>query len=205
MVNEEKFSNILSEDEKIIEVYKPNKFRAVGLTLIRNAVLFLFMAAIVVVFALIPYFKDLNSSDVTCMVNGIETSGADCKQIDQIYLIIPICLASLIVVLFFSSVFTTLIKFNKTFFCYTNKRIIVRTGYFKLEYQFIDYNQISNVELKTDLLDKICKPNTGTIIFTSSEKDSSGNEKTCHFFHVEHPIENYKKIKDYFELNRSKN
>jgi len=188
MNNKEFFSSVLQKEESIVEVFKPNRKRFVNLTIFRNAiaslVTLIFPAIFVLVFALSE-----NSN----------------KENTKMYYLIPGLIALLIVLGFVVSVIVRAVVYNKTYYCCTNKRIIIRRGFIKVNYQTLDYNLIKELNLQIDVFDKMMKPNTGTIIFVSKTSSSSDKEDTSYYFaHIEQPCENYEKIKEYSFLNLNK-
>lgn len=69
------------------------------------------------------------------------------------------------------------IGYYNLLFIFTNKRYIVKSGWFTNNYKIINFSVIKNIELKVDFFDKIF--NTGNIlIFTSDLTFSEDNVQT---------------------------
>ena len=61
----------------------------------------------------------------------------------------------------------TKLSYNKRFYAYTNKRIIIQNGFIGIDFKSLDLKFIGATEVKVDFLDKLLKRNTGTIKFGS--------------------------------------
>lgn len=109
-------------------------------------------------------------------------------------LIIPIFLPHFIVVmavtLFFIIPLLYAHSYNNLYYCYTNKRLIKRSGTIGVDYHTLDYKQISSSSVNVDLLDKLGKKTTGTVYFRSPTSGIS-------FSNVENPYDLLREIKEY--------
>ena len=99
MKNEKLFEPILDNDEKIVEIFKPNFFRFVLLST-------LFIAVFLLPFFLVGLFMVIGGGDGT--------------------------IAGVVTLIFFAFAFlvtpvSNAVRYTKTAYCYTNKRIIIRT------------------------------------------------------------------------------
>ena len=93
-----------------------------------------------------------------------------------------------------------LAAYNKNrYYAYTNKRIIIRTGIFGIDYKGLDLKAIDAVNVYVSFFDKIVKKNTGSLKFGSKASPivSYGNVSGGYrFTHVEKPYELYREIKE---------
>ncbi len=99
------------------------------------------------------------------------------------------------------------IKYKKTWFCYTNKRIIIRTGFIGADFQTLDFDMIGAMNVRVDFLDKFIHPNTGTLMFASAASPMMANGMPggvsgYMFVDIENPYEVYKRVKEYSSKNR---
>ncbi len=185
MENEELFIQILDNDEKIIETFRPNKKRFVGLTILRNTLACILTLIIPALFILLLLLS--------------ENDGVSPIAI----LWVPIAIAVLVVFGYIFSVVTRVVVYKKTCYCCTNKRIIIRRGFIGADYQTLDYDLIGGMDVTVDFLDKIIKPNTGTIAFASAASPMMEKQGSSYYFaHIENPYETYKKIKEYSSTYR---
>jgi len=85
---------------------------------------------------------------------------------------------------------------------YTNKRIIIRTGVFGIDYKGLDLKAIDAVNVYVSFFDKLVKKNTGSLKFGSKASPivNYGNGSGGYRFnHVENPYGLYKEIKEYID------
>ena len=144
---EEKFKDILEQDEKIIKVYKPVKSR---------------------------YYKSFIFP-----------------------WIIPLLWPHLIIFLIFSGFslpFLIRKAYNNSYFAYTNKRLIVRSGLFGVSFDSLEYKDITSTSVDVGLFDKNGK--TGSIKFVSPSVHAG---KPITFSYIENPYDVMKEIKAYME------
>lgn len=182
MKYEELFEPILDEDEKIVEIFKPNFFRFAILSSI-------FIAVFLLPFFAVGLLMVLGTEDAA--IGGIVTLTFALFAV----LITPVC---------------NCVRYTKTAYCYTNKRVIIRTGFIGADFEAIDFDMIGGMNVKVDFLDKLVKPNTGTIIFASPASPMIQNGQNVgragySFQHVENPYEVYKRVKEYSRKNKDGN
>lgn len=173
---EELFSHILDDDEKIIKVFKPNKGK-------------LFLSSIVLNFIWSFWFLAFGIFAVLVPDEG--------EKINPIYVLIPI---GIYFVLMFAIIIFTSIHYKNVYYAYSNKRIIIRSGIFGIDYKSLDMSMIGAIDVYVSLLDKIMKKNTGNLTFGSAaspvgESKSSGYR----FNHITMPYETCKEIKSYID------
>lgn len=171
------FDLILDKDEHIVQTFKPNKTKLY----FKN----IFCYTVILLFFMLSAFA--------CMFIPDETGYA----LKPIFVLIPISIFVIleIVLLVFLNMY-----YKKTFYAYTNKRIIIRTGIIGVDFKSLDMNMIGAIDVYVSLLDKIIHKNTGTIRFGSmSSPISSQLPNNYSFEHLTMPYENYKLIKSYID------
>ena len=183
MIDEKLFDPILDNDEKIIETFKPNKFRFVWLPMI-------FMFTLIILFMIGP-------------VLIILTEGEEGLYPVLFFLGFVLVLACLVPVI-------SIVRYKKTVYCYTNKRVLIRTGFIGADFHAIDFDMIGAMNVRVDFLDKMVKPNTGTITFASPaspmvQTGQPGGASAYAFKYVENPYEVYKRVKQYSSQNKDGN
>ena len=100
------------------------------------------------------------------------------------------------------------LQYTKTIYCYTNKRILIRTGVIGADYKTLDFDMIGGMNVKVDFLDKLSNPNTGTIVFASSASPiitSNRGISVYSFAAISNPYEVYKRLKEYSSKNKDGN
>lgn len=182
MKEEKLFEPILDNDEKIVETFKPNFVRFV----ILNSI---FIAIFLIPFFAVSLFFFLGEPD--SLFGGFIVLGFSTLML----FITPI---------------SNSIRYSKTAYCYTNKRIIIRTGFIGADFQAIDFDMVGGMNVKVDFLDKMVKPNTGTITFASPaspmiQNGQSGGSAGYAFRNIENPYDVYKRIKEFSSKNRDGN
>ena len=89
--------------------------------------------------------------------------------------------------------------YKNTYYCYTDKRLIVRTGCFSVKYKSLEYKDITSTEVTVGLWDK--KRNTGALTFVNP---SSHHEHPMKFVGVENPYDLMRDIKEQINLANEK-
>ena len=90
-------------------------------------------------------------------------------------------------------------QYKNTYYCYTDKRLIVRTGCFSVQYKSLEYKDITSTEVGVGYWDK--KTNTGTLTFVNP---SSHHEHPMKFVAVENPYDLMRDIKEQINLANEK-
>ena len=94
------------------------------------------------------------------------------------------------------------IYYKNRFYCYTNKRIIIRGGIIGVDYKSLEFKHLTATIVYVSPLDKIVRKNTGSIMF-GSPSSPIGNplEKTnpYTFRHVEKPYDVMREMKESME------
>lgn len=155
------FAEILDKDEHIVKVFKPNKKRFV---IVNNIV-----SAIMGVLFSLPFIV-LGILGLTRVIDMKDENGQGGVAGPIILLIFGIFMFLMIIF----SLIMVRVRYGKTYYAYSNKRILIRTGFIGVDYAVIDMVNISTVTINVSLLDKFIKPNTGTIRFGSPSAPISG-------------------------------
>ena len=182
MKYEELFEPILDNDEKIVEIFKPNFVRYVVLSSI-------FVIVFSIPFLLVGFLTVFNGDD--SFIAGIVFLSV------AAFLLLPMPLFNFV-------------RYKKTAYCYTNKRVLIRTGFIGADFEAIDFDMIGGMNVKVDFMDKLVKPNTGTIIFASPASPMIQNGQSVgragySFLHIENPYEVYKRVKEFSSKNKDGN
>ena len=181
MQNEKLFEPILDNDEKIVEIFKPNLFR------------FVFLSSIFLAVFLIPFF----------IVGFFMLFGVEGAIVGGVITLVFVGFALL------ATILGNTVRYTKTAYCYTNKRIIIRTGFIGADFEAIDFDMIGGMNVKVDFLDKLVKPNTGTIVFASPAspmiQNGQGGRSGYSFLHIENPYDVYKRVKEFSSKNKDGN
>lgn len=170
------FEHILDDDETIVKVFKPKKSKLFWSATLKM-LLFWLPFLIVAIFAIL--FPD---EDVT---------------ISAVYVLIPI---GIYIVLPLISLIFVQIYYNNLYYAYSNKRVIIRSGIFGVDYRSLDMSMIGAVDVSVSLLDKILNKNTGSLSFGSSASPVVNNNANVYrFTHILAPYETCKEIKSYID------
>lgn len=180
---EELFEKILDKDEKIIKVFKPHKGKF--------------------------FFTTLFSWGFSCLLIALFLACAiifpdDGGVFEPVLLIIPIgfFVLSMVLVLLFSSIY-----YKNVYYAYSNKRIIIRSGVFGVDFKSLDMSMIGAVNVYVSLFDKIIKKNTGSIMFGSTASPIGYQTASTYyrFNNIQMPYETCKEVKSYIDEYRQKN
>jgi len=172
---EDKFNLVLDNDEKVVEVFKPNKTKLFFSTI--------FWCVFMALFVVIPWILGVFLDEP-----GIPVS--------PILWILPIVIFAVVVTL---AVLFAKLYYDKTFYAYTNKRVVIRTGVFGVDYKSLDMRMIGAIDVYVSLFDKIIRKNTGSIRFGSNSSPINSQSGNFSFSHISCPYDNYRKIKEYIE------
>jgi len=171
------FEMILEKDEEIIKVIKPVKAKLLtsGFMWVLAISVFTYACGVWVLF--IPEVLPSEYS----WVGVIVTVGC-------------VFLPLLVSIPFF-------LAYNKNlYYAYTDKRIIIRTGVFGIDYKGLDLKAIDAVNVYVSFFDKLVKKDTGSLKFGSKASPiinyGNGFSGGYRFNHVEKPYELYREIKE---------
>ena len=82
---------------------------------------------------------------------------------------------------------------KNTFYAITNKRVMMRSGFWGIDFNAIDYDKISDVQVTVNPLENIL--GVGTIRISAGKVTSKGNRLTDDFIAIGNPYEIFKKLK----------
>ena len=186
----EDVQRILDDGEQVVASIRPNKKRFVTL----NVLLICLITAI----PMIPCFIVglLGALDVIRFVD--ETGAKD--WIAPVGFLVFAGVSFLMAVAFIVS---GIVRYSKTLFVITNKRLIVRSGFIGVDYKSLHLEDVTASAVRVGLLDKLCKPNTGTLLFGAASSpiydQRNGHALAFGFFHVDDPYDLYKRVKTYLK------
>lgn len=170
------FDNILDDDEKIIKTITPHKGKVYLANCVKIGLPYILILAAVLLMTLIP-----DEQNPTITTSQIVTLSVFC--------------GAMVLILACVIIFTAL-YLKHTVYAVTNKRLIIRTGVFGVDFKSLDYKNLGASDVYVSLLDKILHKNTGTLRFGSASSPMNTNSFYC-FGNVVAPYELYKEIKQY--------
>lgn len=165
------FDDVLEVDETIQKGYKPNKKK---------------------VFASYVFFYILISLFCGFLILGLWLDG-EISQNEKI--IGTCCTGAVVLVVVLLTMWFVSLYYKNSYYVYTNKRIIVRTGVFGVDFHSLDIKNIGASNVCVTFLDKIVRKNTGSIRFGSNSSPISNSYYS--FSNIENPYQVYKEIKEY--------
>lgn len=186
----EGFELILDKDESIVKTYKPNRKRFVLINIIGLLIFFLIPIALLIV-------------GILGSINTIEFVD-EAGNPDPSVPVTMLAVGCLFALGFIVAIVGLFLRYHKTLYCITNKRIIIRHGFIGVDFKSLNLTAISGVFVQVDFADKFIKPNTGTITFASSATPIiQGSQKNGYvpfaFAHVDNPYEVYREVKGFVD------
>ncbi len=193
---EEVFNQILDKDENIIKIIKPNKAKMFWSLFFKSFFLW-------IVFSLCIGFAFGQSFGTSKILED----GTESVDLNLTAFLISVLVITFIFIVVDIVVFY--LKYTKTFYAYTNKRVLIRHGIIGVDYKSLDKKSIGAVTVNVSLLDKIVRQNTGTIVFgsmsspiiTNSNGTTSDNFK---FANIKNPYDIYQEIKSNIDETQNK-
>ncbi|MFA5199532.1 MAG: PH domain-containing protein [Candidatus Omnitrophota bacterium] len=82
---------------------------------------------------------------------------------------------------------------KNTFYAITNKRVMMRSGFWGIDFNSIDFDKISDIQVTVNPLENML--GVGTLRFSAGKVSSKGNPLTSDFIAVKAPYEVFKKVK----------
>lgn len=181
---EDDIKRILDNDEEVLKTYKPNKKRFVLINFLFSGFIFnlipiaIFVIGLLGLLGVIAFTTEAGERDYSAPVVMMVIGG-----IGVLFLIIA-CIG------FF-------VKYNKTYYFVTNKRLVIRTGFIGADYKSLPISTVGMVDVRVDFLDKLVRKNTGTIVFGSASTPVVNQQNMVFaFHHIDNPYETYKEIKE---------
>lgn len=185
----EDLKKILTNDEEVKEYFKPNKKRFV----VVNAIMMILMFALCGFAPFIIGILGLTGGiDFVTTENGAETT-------DYFAPMMFVFFGAIILVLFLFVILGYVVRYKRTIYVVTNKRLIIRSGFIGVDYKSVELRQIGLINVRVDFLDKLIKSNTGTITFASAAipmYGQNGQVGAFRFACVDNPYEVYKRVKE---------
>lgn len=187
------FETIIDKDEEIIKVYKPNKRRFVLMNIIGATLSFIPM---LLFFALVGILALTGNMEV------INEDGSDGNLSMGLTFVV---LAILVVLAFVFIVISRIVRYKKTFYAFSNKRILIRSGFIGVDFMVLEMQLIGAIAINVGLFDKVIKPNTGSIRFGSNSTPMGVNQNRVNepsFAHIDNVYETYREIKEVVDTHR---
>lgn len=138
------FDSVKDDNEEILWIDKPNFVPYVlnGFGLAGGAL----------VFFAIYYFGYIN----------VKTDDGSMEHFNWVFAGLPI-------ILFLWEFFRKILSYSNTRYAYTNKRVMMRTGFIGTDFKSIDYDKISDIEVTVNVVERLF--NVGTIRFFSGRTE----------------------------------
>ncbi len=188
---EEVFNGILDRDESIIKVLKPNKAKMFWSLFIKVFFMW-FWVALLIGFA----FGESFGTTVTL------DDGTDSVNMSWSAFLISVLVVFVIFIAIQFIVYH--LTYTKTYYAYTNKRVLIRHGIIGVDYKSLDKKSIGAVTVNVSLLDKMVRKNTGTIMFGSMSSPFGTNANIFRFENITDPYDIYKEIKNDIDDTKNK-
>lgn len=184
MEYEEKFKDILNNDEAVVKVYKPNKLKY---WVAKGLYIFL-VACILALFVWSMSVLDTPEQAGAALVFN-PTAFAITLSISLLLLV----LLTVYLVFFYKNLY----------YCITNQRVIIRRGVFGTDYKTLDMQMIGATNVHVSLLDKMVRRNTGSIVFGSNSAPMISQSSVFVFRDIVDPYKESKDIKATIDANRT--
>lgn len=167
------FDDVIEADETIQKGFKPNKKKV--------------FASYIIFDVIVAFFFSLT-------ILGMWLDG----EIPQKERIIGTCIVAGVVLFIVAlTMWFVSLYYKNAYYVYTNKRIIVRTGVFGVDFHSLDIENIGASNVCVSLLDKMVGKNTGSIRFGSNSSPITNSYYG--FMNIENPYQVYKEIKGYIQ------
>ena len=190
----EDIKKILDDDEEIKESFKPNKKRFTIINIIVSTIFILLVGG---AFFLVGLFG----------VIGIIAFTSESGEKELFAPIIFMIVGSIPLLIMIINIIGQFVRYKNTLYVITNKRFIIRSGFIGVDYRSINIENVLFVNVRVDFLDKLVKPNTGSITLGSAATPITSNNSNqvnqiFTFAHVENPYDAYKTIKSYLKTDK---
>lgn len=167
------FDDVIEADETIQKGFKPNKKKVFASFIIFDVIVAFFFSLTILGMWLDGEIPQKEKIIGTCIVVGV-------------------VLLIVLLTMWFVSLY-----YKNAYYVYTNKRIIVRTGVFGVDFHSLDIENIGASNVCVSLLDKMVGKNTGSIRFGSNSSPITNSYYG--FMNIENPYQVYKEIKGYIQ------
>ena len=178
---------ILDNTEEIKESFKPSKKRFVTANIVATLIF------------LIIFFGGIFTVGILGIINVIKFTDENGGQ-DLLAPIMFLVFSTPFLIMIILSIVGYIVRYQRTIYVVTNKRLIIRSGFIGVDYKSIELKYVGLVNVRVDFLDKFCG-NTGTVTFASPAIPMVNNQNNVNgafaFRCVENPYDVYKKVKEY--------
>lgn len=176
------FKVVLDDDEQVVQVIRPLKSRAWFGTIAGLIIWALF---------LVPFG--------VCMMIFHEPTSPDVE--DTLWVGLGFLIFWALTSVF--GIIAIALWCSKTVYAWTNKRVLIRTGYIGVDYKSLDLNMVGALSVNVNVVDKILHKNTGTIGFGSMASPmTTQNVSKFNFAFVHDPYRIYKEVKAYIDQKK---
>ena len=83
---------------------------------------------------------------------------------------------------------------RNTAYAFTNKRVMLRSGVFGIDYQIIDYDKIRDTQVNVGPIEKMFR--VGSILFNTGEVSHKGHPMLKRFACIENPYDVFRQLKE---------
>ena len=83
---------------------------------------------------------------------------------------------------------------GNTAYAFTNKRVLMRSGVFGIDYQIIDYDKIRDTQVNVGPIEKMF--DVGSILFNTGEVNNEGHPMLKRFSGIENPYDVFRQLKE---------
>ena len=83
---------------------------------------------------------------------------------------------------------------GNTAYAFSNKRVLMRSGVFGIDYQIIDYDRIRDYQVNVNPIEKMC--GVGSILFNTGEVSQKGHPMLKRFCGIENPYDVFRQLKE---------
>ena len=83
---------------------------------------------------------------------------------------------------------------GNTAYAFTNKRVMMRSGVFGIDYQIIDYDKIRDIQVNVNPIEKMF--GVGSILFNTGEVSHKGHPLLKRFLGIENPYDVFRQLKE---------
>ena len=181
---EDDIKRILDNDEEVLKTYKPNKKRFVLINFLFSGFIFNLIPIAIFVIGLLGLL-------------GVIAFTTDAGERDYSAPVVMMVIGSIGVLFLIIACIGFFVRYNKTYYFVTNKRLVIRTGFIGADYKSLPISTVGMVDVRVDFLDKLVRKNTGTIVFGSASTPVVNQQNMVFaFHHIDNPYETYKEIKE---------
>ena len=182
VADQDLFQVVLDDDEQVVKVLRPHKGRA-------------WFGQVI---AMVLWGIMLLPVGIVCVVFHNAIDGDEDMLGMGIFILALWALISLIMLIFIA------LWCNKTVYAWTNKRVLIRTGFIGVDYKSLDLNMVGALSVNVSFADKIVHKNTGTIAFGSMASPMTNqNVSKFNFVFVHDPYQVYKEVKAYIDQKKN--